>query len=64
MAHDRNQNINAAACYFCQTMGCTLRSIDRFAYPGLPSETRLLWWRAPAGGGLSALVCRLVRGDP
>ena len=30
-------------------MGCTLGAIDRFAYPGLPGEVQLLWWKALAG---------------
>ena len=34
-----------------QKMGCTLGVIDRFAYPGLPDETQLLWWRALASDG-------------
>jgi GNAT superfamily N-acetyltransferase len=45
------QNVNAAACRFYQKMGCTLGAIDRFAYPGLPAEVQLLWWKAlPAPG--------------
>lgn len=40
------QNVNAAACRFYQKMGCTLGGIDRFAYPELPGEVRLLWWKA------------------
>jgi len=43
------QNVNAAACHFYQKMGCTLGAIDRFAYPGLPGEVQLLWWKALAG---------------
>jgi GNAT superfamily N-acetyltransferase len=45
------QNINAAACHFYQKMGCTLGAIDRFAYPGLPGEVQLLWWKALAPPG-------------
>jgi hypothetical protein len=30
-------------------MGCTLGAIERFAYPGLPGEVQLLWWKALAG---------------
>jgi len=30
-------------------MGCTLGAIDRFAYPGLPGEVQLRWWKALAG---------------
>jgi len=40
------QNVNVAACRFYQKMGCTLGAIDRFAYPELPGEVRLLWWKA------------------
>ena len=42
------QNVNTAACRFYQKMGCTLGAIDRFAYPGLPGEVQLMWWRALA----------------
>lgn len=49
MARDRNQKVNAAACHFYQEMGCTLGAIDRFAYPGLPGEAQLVWWRGLAG---------------
>lgn len=37
------QNVNVPACRFYARMGSTLRSIDRFAYPDLPNETRLVW---------------------
>jgi GNAT superfamily N-acetyltransferase len=37
------QNINVPACRFYLNMGCSLRSIDRYAYPDLPAEIRLLW---------------------
>ena len=40
------QNVNAAACRFYRKMGCTLGAIDRFAYPELPGEVQLLWWKA------------------
>jgi ribosomal protein S18 acetylase RimI-like enzyme len=40
------QNINIAACRFYRKMGCALRAIDRFAYPELPDEVQLLWWKA------------------
>jgi GNAT superfamily N-acetyltransferase len=39
------QNVNAAACRFYQRMGCSLGAIDRFAYPDLPTEVQLLWWK-------------------
>lgn len=37
------QNINVPACRFYKHMGCTLRSVDRFAYPDLPNEVQLVW---------------------
>lgn len=40
------QNVNVAACRFYQKMGCALGAIDRFAYPELPAEVQLLWWKA------------------
>jgi GNAT superfamily N-acetyltransferase len=40
------QNVNTAACRFYRKMGCTLGAIDRFAYPELPGEVQLLWWKA------------------
>ena len=40
------QNVNTAACRFYQKMGCTLGAMDRFAYPELPGEVQLLWWKA------------------
>jgi len=54
----------AITIHFYRKMGCTLGAIDRFAYPGLPGEAQMLWWRALASDGLSALACRLPRGDP
>jgi ribosomal protein S18 acetylase RimI-like enzyme len=45
------QNVNVAACRFYQKMGCTLGAIDRFAYPDLPGEVQLLWWKALAARG-------------
>lgn len=47
------QNVNTAACRFYQKMGCTLGAIDRFAYPGLPGEVQLLWWKALQAAGAS-----------
>lgn len=40
------QNVNIAACRFYHKMGCTLGGIERFAYPELPDEVQLLWWKA------------------
>ncbi len=39
------QNINFPACRFYARMGCSLGAINRFAYPGLPEETQLLWFK-------------------
>jgi len=39
------QNINVPACRFYARMGCTLGAIDLFAYPDLPEETQLLWYK-------------------
>jgi len=46
------QNVNVPACRFYARMGCVLGGIHRFAYPELPGEARLLWYKAlrlPAG---------------
>src|SRR5262249_31655013 len=48
------QNVNTAACRFYQKMGCTLGAIDRFAYPELPGEVQLPWWKALRAGSESA----------
>ena len=39
------QNINVPACHFYAAQGCTLGSIDRFAYADLPEEAQLLWYK-------------------
>jgi GNAT superfamily N-acetyltransferase len=39
------QNINVPACRFYRRMGCVLGAIDRFAYPDLPGEVQLLWFK-------------------
>ena len=39
------QNINVAACRFYASQGCTLGAIHRFAYPSLPNEVQLLWYK-------------------
>ncbi|HEX5435887.1 MAG TPA: GNAT family N-acetyltransferase [Gemmatimonadaceae bacterium] len=39
------QNINAGACRFYARQGCTLGGIHRFAYPELPHEAQLLWYK-------------------
>jgi ribosomal protein S18 acetylase RimI-like enzyme len=37
------QNVNLSACHFYARMGCSVESIDRFAYSDLPEETQFLW---------------------
>ena len=39
------QNINVPACRFYAKQGCTLGAIHRFAYPALPDEVQLLWYK-------------------
>jgi GNAT superfamily N-acetyltransferase len=39
------QNINVPACRFYAGRGCELRSIRQDAYPGLPEEVQLLWYK-------------------
>lgn len=39
------QNVNVPACRFYAHQGCVLGAIDRHAYPALPHEARLLWYR-------------------
>jgi GNAT superfamily N-acetyltransferase len=43
------QNINVPACRFYERNGFVLRTVDPFAYPGLPDETQLLWYKRLAG---------------
>jgi GNAT superfamily N-acetyltransferase len=41
------QNVNVSACRFYAKMGCSLGSIDRFAYrqqPEIAGEVRLIWY--------------------
>ena len=46
------QNVNVVACRFYQHCGCTLGAIHRFAYPELPDEVQLLWYKELAAGHL------------
>jgi GNAT superfamily N-acetyltransferase len=39
------QNVNVPACRFYAGQGCVLRAVDRFAYPELPHEAQLLWYK-------------------
>jgi GNAT superfamily N-acetyltransferase len=48
------QNINLPACRFYARRGCVLGAIHRFAYPDLPHEVQLLWYRDLGPGGAPA----------
>lgn len=39
------QNVNVPACRFYVQRGCTLGAVHRFAYPSLPNEVQLLWYK-------------------
>jgi GNAT superfamily N-acetyltransferase len=39
------QNVNARACGFYARHGCELRAIHHAAYPELPEEIQLLWYK-------------------
>lgn len=39
------QNINVAACRFYAQQGCVVRRVHRGAYPELPDEVQLLWFK-------------------
>lgn len=39
------QNINVPACRFYAKQGCELGAINRYAYPDLPDEVQLIWYR-------------------
>jgi GNAT superfamily N-acetyltransferase len=47
------QNVNVPACRFYARQGCTLGAIHRFAYPTLPHEAQLLWYK-PLGAAARA----------
>lgn len=40
------QNINVPACRFYARQGCVLTMVDRSAYPELPGEMKLIWYKA------------------
>ena len=40
------QNTNVPACRFYRGMSCSLGALDRFAYPDLPDEVQLMWFKA------------------
>jgi GNAT superfamily N-acetyltransferase len=39
------QNTNVRACRFYERRGCELRAVQRAAYPELPEEIQLLWYK-------------------
>jgi GNAT superfamily N-acetyltransferase len=39
------QNVNVPACRFYVQRGCSLGAVHRFAYPSLPDEIQLLWYK-------------------
>jgi len=39
------QNVNVAACQFYKRHGCVLKAANPFAYPDLPEEIQLLWYK-------------------
>jgi GNAT superfamily N-acetyltransferase len=39
------QNVNVAACRFYAQRGCVLRTVHPGAYPELPDEIQLLWFK-------------------
>ena len=39
------QNINVTACRFYERHGFVLRTVDHCAYPDLPGEIQLLWYK-------------------
>ncbi|HLL48751.1 MAG TPA: GNAT family N-acetyltransferase [Longimicrobiaceae bacterium] len=43
------QNVNVAACRFYARRGCVLGKVNRSAYPGLPGEIQLLWYKSLSG---------------
>jgi ribosomal protein S18 acetylase RimI-like enzyme len=40
------QNVNVAACRLYAAAGCELGAVHRFAYPELPDEVQLLWFKS------------------
>lgn len=39
------QNTNLAACRFYAQQGCTLGAVNRLAYPNLPNEIQMVWYK-------------------
>ena len=44
------QNLNVPACRFYARHGFVLGAVHRFAYPALPEEIQLLWYKTLAHG--------------
>jgi ribosomal protein S18 acetylase RimI-like enzyme len=55
------QNINVAACRFYARHGCVLRTVNPFAYPQLPDEVQMLWYKdlAPQGRSTTTLQANI-----
>ncbi len=51
------QNVNAGACRFYARQGCVLGAIHCYAYPELPDEAQLLWYKPvqPHAGATASL---------
>jgi GNAT superfamily N-acetyltransferase len=43
------QNVNVPACRFYARMGCVLGAVRHDAYPGLPHEVQLVWYKDLTG---------------
>ena len=48
------QNVNVRACRFYARQGFALGAVNRDAYPDLPDEVLLLWYKEQAPGRLLA----------
>lgn len=44
------QQVNVPACRFYARMGCSLAAVDRYAYPEMSDEVRLIWRRDLCAG--------------
>ena len=43
------QNINVGACRFYARQGCVLRAVNHNAYPEIPDELQMLWYKELTG---------------
>lgn len=55
------QSINVDACRLYARHGCTLGAVHRFAYPTLPDEAQLLWYKPLGVAATRAGVTRRAR---